>query len=189
MQVLEKMNFGTKWVRWTKGILETSRISVLVIGTPTKEFFSARELRQGDPLSPLLFNLVGETLSQLLQTADVKKMFKRILLPNSSVELTHLQFADDVILFIQNDTESIKGVKRVLQCFEFLSGLHIDFEKSSLYTFHENQENLLQWAEILGYLVIQGPILYLGAIIRAPHTSTRFWDPLLDKIKGRLLNR
>lgn len=175
-------------MNWIQIILKTSKISVLVNGTPTKELSPTRGLRQGDPLSPLLFNLVGEVLAQLLRTANTKGLFKGVRMPSSSIELTHLQFADDVILFINNDSDSILGVKRVLQCFEILSGLHINFDKSSLYGFHEDHDQLVQWAEMLGCRVGFGPISYLGASIGTPSTSIKFWNPLLDKIEDRLQN-
>lgn len=78
----------------------------------TKEFTPSRGLRQGDPLLPLLFNLVGESLSQLLKTASTINLFSGIRLPNCNEELTHLQFSDDVILFTNNDTKSILDVKK-----------------------------------------------------------------------------
>lgn len=64
--ILKAMNFGSKWIDWLRNLFESSRISVLVNGAPTEEFNPSRGLRQGDPLSPLLFNLVGEGLSSLL---------------------------------------------------------------------------------------------------------------------------
>lgn len=112
--IMERMNLGERWVSWIKVLFDSSRISVLVNGTPTDEFSPLRGLRQGDPLSPLIFNLMGEVLSKMLATTNVKKIFSGIALPNLEGELTHLQYADDVILFINNDTRSIKGVKRIL---------------------------------------------------------------------------
>ena len=50
---LIRMNFDSQWCAWIKSILESSRISILVNGTPTREFTPSRGLRQGDPISPL----------------------------------------------------------------------------------------------------------------------------------------
>lgn len=122
------MGFPSNWIEWVRAIFVSSKISVLVNGSPTKEFSPIRGLRQGDPLSPLLFNLIREVLSKMLSVANDKKVFYGILLPNCRKELTHLQFADDIIIFIKNDPSSIKAVKRVLQCFQVLSGLKINFQ-------------------------------------------------------------
>lgn len=88
--VLEKMNFDAKWLDWIKSLLSTSRISILVNGSPTKEFSPRRGLRQGDPLSPLLFNLVAEVLSSMLNEAANKGIFGGITLDKSSPPITHL---------------------------------------------------------------------------------------------------
>lgn len=65
-------------------------------------------------------------------------LFSGTFLSNCHIELTNLQYADDVVLFIKNEDRSVNGVKRVLKCFELLSGLKINFHKSSLYSFKED---------------------------------------------------
>lgn len=55
---------------WIKSIFNTIRLSVLVNGSPTKEFGIGRGLRQGDPISPSLFNIVGEVLYLLIKRAE-----------------------------------------------------------------------------------------------------------------------
>ena len=50
-----RLGFYEKWVRWIKSCLESSSVSVLVNGSPTKEFYPKRGLRQRDPLAPFLF--------------------------------------------------------------------------------------------------------------------------------------
>ena len=144
------MNFHHKWVQWIKGIFESSRISILVNGSPTREFSPNRGLRQGDPLSPLIFNLVGEVLSLLQNKAQSLGLFEGISLPGCKLKLSHLQFADDVLLFISGGEHSMVGIKRVLQCFQILSGLKINFNKSHLHDFHQNMDSISAWAKLLG---------------------------------------
>ncbi|XP_016178235.1 uncharacterized protein LOC107620616 [Arachis ipaensis] len=55
-----------------------------------------------------------------------------LLVGRDSIELSHLHFADDTILFCPPEEETIKNYKRLLRCFELMSGLSINFEKSSL---------------------------------------------------------
>lgn len=53
------------------------------------------------------------------------------IIPNN--DIGHLQFADDTILFINDDSKSIMGIKMIMKMFETSSGLKINFHKSSLY--------------------------------------------------------
>lgn len=60
------MGIENKFCRWIEGCLTSVRVSILVNGSPTKEFVMKREISQGDPLSPFLFLFVGEVLNQLV---------------------------------------------------------------------------------------------------------------------------
>ncbi|XP_072078102.1 uncharacterized protein [Arachis hypogaea] len=63
------MGFGQRWRNWVKECVSTASMSVLVNGSPSKEFKMERGLRQGDPLSPLLFVLVVDVLHRMLGEA------------------------------------------------------------------------------------------------------------------------
>lgn len=87
---------------WIKTIFRTARPSILVNGSASKKFEMLCGLRQGDLLSPLPFNIVGEYLHPLPDKAMHMDIFRGIEI-DSSCQLSHLQFADDTILFVRDD--------------------------------------------------------------------------------------
>lgn len=158
----------------------------MVNGTPTEQFNLERGLRQGDPLSPSLFNIVGEVFHLIMENAKNKGVIEGIKLRDNMDSITHLQFADDTILFLKPDLENIRNVKRLLQCFQLVSGLKINFGKSSLYGW--NEPELGTWASLLGCKLGDLPIQYLGASIGTNPRRKVFWRPLFEKFDSKLAN-
>lgn len=181
------MQFGERWIGWLEHIFTSIRISILINGSPTKEFQPHRGLRPGDPLSPLLFLIVGEILHCLLEETSSLNIFTGITINASNGQnISHLQFADDTILFINNDLKSVMGIRRVLQCFEILSGLKINFKKSSLYGFNGRKADTKYWASRLGCRAGFPPITYLGMPLGLNPKRKDFWLPVIDKMKNGL---
>ncbi|KAE8663709.1 hypothetical protein F3Y22_tig00112921pilonHSYRG00052 [Hibiscus syriacus] len=163
-KVMGKMGFGLTWISWIRKCVSTASISVLVNGSPTEEFSMAKGLRQGCSLSPLLFNLVGELLNLLILRAVSEGLFSGLTVgkEEGSFKLTHLQFADDLIIFCGALKTQIMNVKRVLRVFEVMSGLQLNLKKSSLFGINISQEEVQTWAASIGCSVGSFPSNYLG---------------------------
>ncbi|XP_028105542.1 uncharacterized protein LOC114304582, partial [Camellia sinensis] len=113
--MVSNFGFGEKWLGWIKECLSSSRISVLVNGSPTEEFSPQRGLRQGDPLSPFLFYLVAEGLNLLLNRAKMLGLVKGALIGSNGMSISHLQFADNTIIFSEADLKELLLIKRILR--------------------------------------------------------------------------
>ncbi|XP_073363286.1 secreted RxLR effector protein 78-like [Aegilops tauschii subsp. strangulata] len=69
LEVLHAMGFGRRWIGWICGLLATSSTRVMVNGVPGKPIYNKCGLRQGNPMSPMLFLLVMEPLQRLFYRA------------------------------------------------------------------------------------------------------------------------
>nr|GEY23675.1 RNA-directed DNA polymerase, eukaryota [Tanacetum cinerariifolium] len=108
IDVLEAFGFVSVWCNWIRGILYSSKASVLVNGSPTKEFSCYRGLKQGDPLAPYLFILVMESLHLSFSRVVEEDLFKGIQLPRS-ISISHLFYADDAMFIGEWSDNNLKG--------------------------------------------------------------------------------
>ena len=128
-------------VNWIMRCLNSANFALLVNGTPSSFFTASRGIRQGFPLSPLLFILVIEGLSLLIKDAQNNGKIMGI---NISFQLsfTHLLFVDDVILFGSGTFEEWVAFKVILDTFCVASGMSINMDKSC-FLFNNMEEGLL----------------------------------------------
>ena len=125
-----RMGFCERWRKWIHGCLATASVSILINGSPTSEFAPKRGLRQGDPLAPLLFNLVAEGLTGLMRTAISKNLYSSYQVGSLKEDINILQYADDTLFFGNALSANVRVLKSILSCFELASGLKINYSKS-----------------------------------------------------------
>ncbi|XP_060190860.1 uncharacterized protein LOC132620183 [Lycium barbarum] len=131
-KVLEALCFPPKFIQWLMECIHTVHYSILLNGEPTETFDTAKGLRQGDPISPYLFAIAMEYLSRCLHTLKENKDFK-FHLKCARLGITHLCFADDLLLFARGDTGSISAMYNCFQIFSQASGLYANVGKSCFY--------------------------------------------------------
>jgi hypothetical protein len=100
-----------------------------------RNLLTKKWLRQGDQLSPILFNIVPDMLATMIE-----HQFEGVILHLVDGGLSILQYADNTILFIEHDLEKAKNLKLILSTFEHLSCLKINFHKSELFCFSEARD-------------------------------------------------
>ena len=131
--LLDRMGFGMKWRGWIKACVTFVCFSVLVNGSPEGFFRCSRGLRQGDPLSSLLFLLIMEVLSRLLKKTEECNLIRGFHVGDVNVvgvRISHLLFADDTILFCDASREQLLSIRLVLSCFQTFTGLKVNIGKS-----------------------------------------------------------
>lgn len=99
LQFMEAMGFGSGWISSVKECISIVRVAVLVNGSATNEFAMSHGIRQSNPLPPFLFLLEVEVLHLLLSKVEYVQLFRGISSSSSGLCISHLQFADDTIIF------------------------------------------------------------------------------------------
>ncbi|GKE38052.1 putative RNA-directed DNA polymerase, eukaryota, reverse transcriptase zinc-binding domain protein, partial [Tanacetum coccineum] len=131
LEVLEAFGFGRTWCNWIRGTLTSAKASILINGSPSKEYSCHRGLKQGDPLAPYLFILIMESLHLSFNRVVDEGLFKGIQLPGS-LSLSHLFYADDAMFIGEWSNENLSGIINILKSFFLASGLQINILKSQL---------------------------------------------------------
>ncbi|KAL0875497.1 hypothetical protein Bca101_025202 [Brassica carinata] len=171
-----------KFINLIKQCLTTTQFSVAINGEPCGYFKGTRGLRQGDPLSPYLFVLALEVFSQLLRQkySDGSIGYHP---QTSELQVTHLSFADDLMIFSDGTVNSVNCIAETLEVFALWSGLRLNKSKTELYTAGLNNDETLDISR-LGFNLGSLPIRYLGLPLM--YRRLRIFDYLLliDKISA-----
>ncbi|XP_025685613.1 uncharacterized protein [Arachis hypogaea] len=84
------------------------------------------------------------------------------------------------------ETEILVNYKRLLCCFELMSGLSINFEKSSLIPINCEKEWVMNMCGLLGCAEATLPVRYLGISLGANPRLVKTWKPIIDKVEDKL---
>ncbi|XP_071726630.1 uncharacterized mitochondrial protein AtMg01250-like [Rutidosis leptorrhynchoides] len=182
MDVMKCMGFREKWRKWIFACLSSSSISILVNGSPTSEFNISRGIRQGDPLSPFLFLLAAEMLNIFAKSDTEKGLLKGVEIGRDKILVSHLQYADAIIFLGEWSRSIVYSLRNLLQCYELVSGLKVNFNKSCLYSIGVNHVNYV--ANRIGCKIGKFPFTYLGLSIGANMNKKKKWNPIVEKIKN-----
>ena len=185
LNTLRAMNIPEEFVHWVELCVCTASFSVQINGELAGYFQSKRGLRQGCALSPYLFVICINVLSQMLDKAAEKKLFgyhprcKNIL-------LTHLCFADDLMIFTDGTKRSIEGFLKIFEDFATMSGLRISLEKSTLYIAGANQNHQEEIMNSFPFASGQLHVRYLGLPLLTKRMTVHNYLPLVEKIRSRM---
>nr|GEX73654.1 RNA-directed DNA polymerase, eukaryota, reverse transcriptase zinc-binding domain protein [Tanacetum cinerariifolium] len=184
--ILDSLGFGYTWRSWIKSCISSSRASILVNGSLTSEFSINRGLRQGDPLSLFVFILVMEGLHNAFIKAVGNGLISGININNFNINISHLFFADDVIITTGWNARDLENIIRVIHVFYLASRLKINIHISNIYGIGVNEEEVYNMASSAGCIAGNIPFNYLGLPIGSNMKSTASWNFLVDRFCSRL---
>ncbi|KAJ9538630.1 LOW QUALITY PROTEIN: hypothetical protein OSB04_031363 [Centaurea solstitialis] len=181
---MRSMGFGEKCIRWIRACLESSKISILVNGSPTGEFKVSKGLRQGDPISPFLFVIVAEALNVAMKELIGKGKFEGLEVGKRvKVLISHLQYADDTLFFEVGNPENLARLIKTLRCFEWAAGLKINFNKSKLIGLGVSDDVSRGWASSIG---CGSTFQVLGLPIGSRMSFIESWNGVAEKFSSKL---
>jgi hypothetical protein len=170
-------------------------VAVKINGVEGNFFTTGRGLRQGDPLSPLLFNFIVDVFTRMLSKAASHNLIRGLFPEHVPGGVISLQYADDTILFIENNLEKARNVKWALTYFEQVSDMKVNYNKSELVAVNLKPEEVDCFKEIFDCVVGSFLIKYLGVPLHHDKLKREDLQPIIDKIlkciagwRGKLLS-
>ncbi|XP_026410816.1 uncharacterized protein LOC113306045 [Papaver somniferum] len=165
-QVLIKYGFSVTWFQWLSTLFESAKVSVMTNGGPNGFFSVGRGLRQGDPLSPILFVLMEDVLSRNISKSLAEGNITPMVIRNG-IHPSHMFFADDMFIFCNGAKKSIQNLMKILEEYQKISGQVIDKSKSKLFVDGITDARTMQIKELMQIEVSSLPDRYLGVILQA----------------------
>ncbi|KAK5840243.1 hypothetical protein PVK06_009132 [Gossypium arboreum] len=138
--------------------ISTASYAVIINGRRGKLFQPTRGLRQGDPLSPFLFLICNEGLSSLMRLAKNEGLWKGVKMSKRGLEITHLLFADDCMMFGEATERGAMVLKDILKEYESCSGQRVNFSKSTIfYSSNTTEDKKVEVSSLLGVRISKNP--------------------------------
>ncbi|GFZ09181.1 hypothetical protein Acr_20g0009890 [Actinidia rufa] len=161
--------------------VSTTSYSISINGTLHGFFKGKQGLRQGDPISSFLFVLCLEYLSRKI--GRLKSNLDFNFHPKcAALNISHLAFADDLILFTRGDVISMSLIMDCLKKFGECSGLRISDTKCNLFMAGISREIMEEIKTISGFSTGIFPFRYLGIPVAASRLTIEQFNPLIFKI-------
>jgi hypothetical protein len=174
-QTLKMKGFCIVWRALINSFMSGGSVAIKVNDNVGRYFQRLKGLGQGDPLSPMLFNIVADMLAIMIKRAKNDGLIEGVISHLVDGGLSILQYADDTIIFMEHDLEKAQNVKLVLLVFEQLSGLKINFHNSELFYFGEAQDKVNAYANLFSCGQGQFPMRYLWILIHYPRLTLTEW--------------
>ncbi|XP_057811732.1 uncharacterized protein LOC131025969 [Salvia miltiorrhiza] len=196
VNVLHVMGFDVRFIDWIKVILTSARISILYNGKLYGYFGCSRGVRQGDPLSPILFGIAEDVLSALFHNCVTSGHLTPMTMTRSKLFPTHLLYADDILVFCKASVRNAKTIKKILDYYSWISGQICSSDKSHIY-FSTKVHAVTKRSILreLNFVKSVAPFTYLGVPIFDGRVRASYFRPIHDRIiakfsrwRGRLLS-
>jgi len=166
--------------------LDSAHPSISINGKLHDFLKCKKGVRQGDPLSPLLFCLAKDVLSRgisrLVEEGKLELIKGSIYLMLPS----HVLYVDDIMVFCKGKVAGLQALQNLFKNYALASGQVINVNKSTIFSGSMSASRLNHIAEILGFKICTLHFIYLGAPIFKGKPKKIHFQPISDKIKLKL---
>jgi hypothetical protein len=178
--------FDSKWCKWIQDFVSRGSVGVKVNDDTGHYFQTHKGLRQGDPLSPIPFNLIADMLAILIARAKEDGQVEGLIPHLVDGGISILQYADDTILLMEHDLQKALNMKLILCIFEELSGLKINFHKSKVFYFGKAKDVKNEYTSLVGGESGSFPFKYLGIPMHFQKLKNGEWKLIEDRFEKKL---
>jgi hypothetical protein len=186
LTIMRNKGFGQKWLNWMQLIFSSATSAILLNGCPGKTFHCRRGVRQGDPLSPLLFILAADFLQSLINREKEMGLLNLPIPMESNKDFPIIQYADDTLIVPKGNTRQLLFLKSVINTFSEATGLKVNFGKSMMLPINISDERLEFLSKTFGCSRGEFPFTYLGLPLSISKPRIHDFLPLINRCQMRL---
>jgi hypothetical protein len=186
IKVLTAFGFNEKFCHWIKVILHSAFLSISINGRSHGYFTCSRGVRQGDPLSPLLFCLAEDVLSRGISKLVSQGRLNQIKGTRNFMIPSHSFYADDLLVFCKGNLAGLRALKDLFDQYALESGQIINTSKSTIFSGSITPGRLSLIVQLLNFKIGSIPFNYLGVPIFRGKPKTIHLQPIADRIKLKL---
>jgi hypothetical protein len=143
-------------------------------------------VRQGDPLSPLLFALAADLLQTILNNAMRLGLLTPPLNIQACPDFLVIQYADDTLIVMKAYANHLICLKAILQSFALSTGLKVNYSKSNMFPINIDQERLCHFANTIWCQTGSFPFTHLGLPLSINKPSLEHFLPMVCKVERKL---
>lgn len=187
--ILTHLGFKIGFIRWIMSCITSVSFSVLINGSASPFFHAGRGLRQGFPLSPLLFLMVAEGLSRALEDAKNKGLIHGVQI-SPNLQITHLLFVDDVLMYGSSSEREAGRLREILSLFSKATGMEVNENKATLSTnlLGDQERHAYSRAFPYSHHLLEDGLKYLGLNLKPNDYQKHDWKWLLEKLEKRIFS-